>query len=321
VSDAADPAAAGPILTVGEALVSLTAPCGIRLLDASSLHVHIAGAELNFAIALRRLGAPSAFAGAVGVDPWGERVRRSLLAEGVEIADLPSDDGRPTAVLFKEGASGPDLRVHYLRRGAAGSAYAGGEALREAARRARGLHLTGISLNLGAPLRAACLEALAALDAGAFVSFDLNVRHKLGPPEAWREAIELVADRAGLMLATREELTAVGADVDALGERLSARGAALMVRTDGAETVVHTAEGRLRVAPPPARGPVADAVGAGDAFAAAVVATRLGGADWPRAALAGHLAGGFAVGRLGDYEGAPYAYELDELLADGGISR
>jgi 2-dehydro-3-deoxygluconokinase len=321
VSDAADPPAAGPILTLGEALVSLAAPTGLRLLDAPSLDVHIAGAELNFAIALRRLGARAAFAGAVGRDPWGERVRRALLGEGVEIVDLPMDGLRPTALLFKEGASGPDLRVHYLRRGAAGSAYAGGEALRQAARRARGLHLTGISLNLGPPLRAACLEALAAVGRGAFVSFDLNVRHKLGPPEAWREAIELVAGRADLVLATREELTSVGADVDVLGSRLTARGAALMVRAEGAETVVHTAEGRLRVAPPPARGPVVDTVGAGDAFAAAVVATRLGGADWPRVALAGHLAGGFAVGRLGDYEGAPYAHELDELLADGGISR
>ena len=313
--------APAPVLTLGEALVSLGAPFGVRLEDAHALTVHIVGAELNFAIALRRLGLAAAFAGAVGDDPWGARVRRTLQGEGVAIVDLTRDPERPTALLFKEGAAGPDLRVHYRRRDAAGAAYGGGSALLEAAHGARGLHLTGISFNLGGPLRQACLAALAAVGAGAFVSFDLNVRHRLGPPAAWREALEAVAGRADLVLATREELASVAVDAASLGRRLAARGAALVLRADGADSLIHAPGGPFSVTPPALRGPVADAVGAGDAFAAAVVALRLGGSAWPRAVLAGHLAGGFAVGRLGDYEGAPYASELDELLSGGGVSR
>lgn len=317
----ADAGGTGPFLAVGEALVSFGAPVGVRLEDAPAVSVHVAGAELNFAVGLVRLGVPSTFAGAVGDDVWGRRVRRALAAEGVGVDALASDPGRPTGLLFKEGVAGPDLRVHYRRRDSAGAAYVGGEVLRRVARAARGLHMSGISLVVGSGLRAACLEALAALTPDAFCSFDLNVRRTLAPAAAWRSALAHVGERADLVLATRQELEGVGVDAAGLGQRLGARGAALVLRSDGGETEIHGPEGIERVAPPLPRGPVVDVVGAGDAFAAAVVALRLGGAPWARAVFAGHLAGACAVGRLGDYEGAPYKAELEVLFGGGGLSR
>lgn len=317
----ADPGGAGPFLAVGEALVSFGAPVGVRLEDAQAVSVHVAGAELNFAVGLVRLGVPATFAGAVGEDVWGRRVRRALAAEGVGTEALAGDPERPTGLLFKEGVAGPDLRVHYRRRDSAGAAYAGGEVLKRVARAARGLHMSGISLVVGSGLRSACLDALARLTPGAFCSFDLNVRRTLAPPGAWRAALADVLARADVVLATRQELEGVGVDASDVGRRLGARGAALVLRSDGGETEIHGPEGVERVAPPRPRGPVVDVVGAGDAFAAAVVARRLAGATWPGAVLAGHLAGAYAVGRLGDYEGAPYAAELDMLVGGGGLSR
>ncbi len=306
---------------MGEALAAFAAPAGVRLEDASCLSAHVVGAELNVAIGLARLGVASAFAGAVGDDVWGRRVRRALAAEGVDACALSTDDQRPTALLFKEGAAGGGLRVHYRRSGSAGAAYRGGETLERLARVARGLHVTGISLVVGAPLRAACLAALRALPAAALFSFDLNVRRTLGPPPVWREALEAVLGRADLVFATGEELAVVGLAADSVAERLGARGGALIVRGEAAESEVHAAGAVERVTAPAPGAPVLDVVGAGDAFAAAAIAMRLRGEPWRRAALAGHLAGGAVVSRLGDYEGAPYASELEALLQGGAVSR
>ena len=311
---------AGRYLALGEAMVAFDAPSGRRLEDTAAVAVHVAGAELNVAVGLSRLGVPSAFAGAVGDDPWGRRVRKALGGEGVEASALRVDPKRPTGLLFKEGTAGGALRVHYRRRGSAAAAYRGGAVLERLLADCRGLHLTGISLVVGEALRATSIEAVERLPEGAYLSFDLNVRRTLAAAPAWHAGLERVARRADLVLATVEELDAVGVDVPALGRDLAGRGGALLAR-DGAGTEGYAADGRLRVLAPPPVGPVVDTVGAGDAYAAAVIAMRLAGAGWEVAVRAGHLAGGFAVGTLGDYEGAPDARELDMLLGGNFLSR
>lgn len=306
----------GPFVTVGEMLAVFAAPPGEALETAPSLRVFAAGAEFNVATGLRRLGVPSAFFGAVGDDPWGRRLVRQGRAEGVDMDGVRVVPDRPTAVLFRDALGpGGSPRVHYLRRAAAGSAYAPDEALARAVGRARGVHTTGISLCLSPSLAGAALAALAGAPAGALRSFDLNVRRKVADPPAWRHAWRQVEERLDVAFATVQELEDVGLDPAEVGEGASRRGTTLVLRDDDGPTRIVGPDGRFEVPRPAPAGPALDTVGAGDAFAAAVLALRLDGVPWPEAVCAGHLAGARSVTVLGDVEGSPDRSELDRLRA------
>src|SRR5215211_4505260 len=54
------------------------------------------GTTTNTAVALARLGASVAFAGLVGEDEAGERMRAALSAEGVDVSWLGVRPGEPT---------------------------------------------------------------------------------------------------------------------------------------------------------------------------------------------------------------------------------
>ena len=110
------------VLTVGEALISLTPIGGSSLQDAEQLYVSAAGAELNVAVHLARLGVPTRLASSVGDDPMGRRLRASLGRAGVDTTFLEADPVRHTAVYLKDPQAAT-AAVYYYRAGSAASAY------------------------------------------------------------------------------------------------------------------------------------------------------------------------------------------------------
>ena len=67
------------VVSLGEPLVQLSPPSGRRLQSTGTLEVHTAGAEMNVAVGLARLGHRSAFVGRVGRTP---SVRASSTSSG-----------------------------------------------------------------------------------------------------------------------------------------------------------------------------------------------------------------------------------------------
>lgn len=311
----------GAVVTVGEALVALDAGES-RVEDAPSLALHVVGAELNYAVGLVRLGVPARFLGAVGADPFGRRVLRAARAEGVDVAGVESDPERPTGLMVKDlpGLDG-EPSVLYLRRGSAGGFYRGGARLSEALVGARGFHVTGISLCRQDGLDQAAAQLLEEGRQLEWRSFDLNVRLRLGRPERWREILAYALPRTATFFATEEEVRALGLEAEELAGLAARHGTVLVLRRGRRPTEIRTPDGAVeRVEPVYARRPVSP-FGAGDAFAAAVTAWRLGGASWREAVEAGHLAGAMAARTGGDFEGAPYREELEALLRGPALQR
>ncbi len=312
------------VVTLGEALVSFSVASGHRLEDSRLLEPRVAGAELNVAIGLARLEVPVQFFGQVGDDPWGRRILAVARGEGVDVSGVTVHPDRPTGVMFKESVGlGSGVRVYYLRQGSAARLYRGSRDLESACRRARALHLTGISLSLGPSLRWACDRALQAAPRSILRVLDLNVRLRLASPEDWRSLLDRYLPEVNVLLATTEELLAVGLEPDAVVRRAAALGVTAVLRCGVAPTEVLVAgdrEERFHVEPVSAER-VVDTVGAGDAFASSLIAMRLEGADWTTAVRAGHLAGAMVVGGRGDYEGAPYRRELRALLGSDWVER
>lgn len=293
------------VACVGEPLAVLTPPVGSTLEDAASFVVGVAGAELNVAIHLARLGVPARFVGAVGEDPFGRRIVATLRAEGVDVSAVAVRPVRPTGFYFKEHQRAPRA-VYYYRRGSATAMFPPGPAAVFATDVAH-VHLSGITVALSDPAREAvgALLARRAADRAAgqphpTVSFDVNFRAALWAAEAAGPALVAAAERADLVFVGLDEARAVwGCATAADVRRLLPRVPELVVKDSERPVTIFTADAApVQVAPEAVR--VIEPVGAGDAFAAGYLAARRAGACPAAAARAGHGLAAHVMGSIGD---------------------
>ncbi|WP_158373758.1 sugar kinase [Cellulosimicrobium cellulans] len=312
---AADPPAGPDLVTLGEALVALVATDGVPLLHAARYDRWVVGAESNVAVGVARLGHRVAFCGRVGDDTSGEVVRRFLRGEGVDDAAVRTTPGRATGLIVRDAPSGRPVDLVYHRTAAAGSALSPGDVPLAVVRSARATHLTGISAMLGdGPCAAVQSAAHAARGAGRYVTLDPNVRRRLGPPAAWRSALEPLVGLADAVLVGDEELAVLGGGCG-IGWFLD-RGAPLVVVKRGAAGATAT-DGTTTWTVPARPVPLVDPVGAGDAFAAGWISAWLRGKDVEDGLREGAAVAACVVATRGDVDGLPTAAERDHVLADG----
>ncbi|MEU6609525.1 PfkB family carbohydrate kinase [Streptomyces shenzhenensis] len=172
------------------------------------------------------------------------------------------------------------------------------------------IHVTGITAMLSASAHAAVHQLFdLAAEHGALVSFDPNVRRKLGAATQWRETVGPLLKRAHLVFAGSdelEELTGMPADVAASRLLSDAAHSVIVKRPDHSVTLL-TRDGQW--SQPTRAAAVVDPVGAGDALAAGFLSARLGSRP-PDEALEAGVAAAHVVGAVLDNEGLPNAREL-----------
>ena len=107
------------IVTFGEAMIRLTPPGMQRLEQAHAFDVWVAGAELNVAVGLARLGGSAGWVSRLPDNPLGRRVAAHARANGVDTAGVAwTEEGRlglffvevgqaprPSATLYDRGDS------------------------------------------------------------------------------------------------------------------------------------------------------------------------------------------------------------------------
>src|SRR5919198_2626955 len=195
------------LVTLGEVLLRLAIPSPGRIETVRQLDVQIGGAEANVAAAGARLGLRTAWISALPANPWGERVRRELTGHGVDCSGVRMVEGARMGVYFVEyGAPPRPIRVLYDRRDSAFARLRDDEVNWESVRRARLVHLTGITPALGATARGLTERALRE---AAMVSFDLNFRAALWSPSDARGFSESVMPTARFVFVGREEARTV----------------------------------------------------------------------------------------------------------------
>jgi 2-dehydro-3-deoxygluconokinase len=304
-----------PLLAIGETMALLTTAEIGRLRHAASLTLGVAGAESNVAIGARRLGCPAAWVGRVGDDELGELVVSRIRAEGVDVAGVVRDPGAPTSLMVKERRTADLVRVLYYRRHGPGSRLEPGDLDPAQVVGAGVLHLTGITPALGDSARATVEYAIElAKGAGVPVSFDLNYRSTLWPPDRAAAVCRDLAARADLVFAGDDEAELLGLSGDPadLASGLADLGAGHAVVKLGDRGAVAAVDGHLHaVDPVPVR--AVDPVGAGDAFVAGYLAETLAGRPVPDRLATAAACGAFAVTVPGDWEGLPTRDELATL--------
>ncbi|HSW10272.1 MAG TPA: sugar kinase [Bacillota bacterium] len=306
------------VLTLGEPMVLFSAGTAGPLRHVSHFAKYTAGAELNFSIALTRLGIPTGFVTKLGEDEFGEFILACMRAEGLDTSLVSRSALQPTGVYFKEYRGPGDPKVHYYRRGSAASALSSEDLRRDWLAGVKIVHITGITPALSSSCQTAC-EALLdmAEDAGAAISFDPNYRPLLHDRMDVRRFMADYLRRADILFMNEREaellfgstdFAAVRRQAHEMGPRtvvlkLGRRGAAVSTVSDG------TSRDAVQV-PALEIERFVDPVGAGDGFAAGFLFGLMSG--WPpeKCLAAGNYVGAMATTVAGDYEGYPFLAEL-----------
>jgi fructokinase len=244
------------VLVVGESLIDV-----VHRPDGTTVE-HAGGSAANVAVALARLGRPVQFLTAYGADDHGAVLARHLNQSAVGLVGDPRVLARTATAMATIAADGsasytfdiewrlPDLpeldpvAVHACSIGAV---------LEPGANEVRRL--------------------LERLRPHATISYDVNARPAVtgAGPEVVR-AVEDVAALADLVKASDEDLGVLypGAPLDQTVQRLLGLGPSGLVVTRGRRGAVWFADG-LRVEVPAVEADVADTIGAGDTFGAAMI--------------------------------------------------
>jgi len=305
------------ILTIGEALVEVMRTGIDQPLNQPGPFVgpYPSGAPFIFAVQAARLGVKSAAFGSVGADPFGDCLLNQLAADGVVTEGIRQLPEQATGVAFVAyNADGSRNFVFSLG--------AGGHISSDMLDKAqfaglRCFHIMGSTLSMSEAALAVGREALAlAVDAGALISFDPNLRPELLPAEEARIAFVPFIDAADIFLPTEEELlqlTAAGSVDQAIEDLLRARPDRKIVVTRGADGCsVYTTDARMDV--PGYAVDEIDPTGAGDCFDAGFISGILEGKSVREAAQLANACGALAVTEKGPMAGAKSRAEVEQFM-------
>ncbi len=303
--------AVSDVLTFGEAMALFMAQTTGGLATVEHFQKAAAGAELNVAIGLSRLGLRVDYVSAIGRDSFGAYLRETLLHEGIDTRFLREDPSRSTGLMLKTRTDdGSDPQIEYHRRGSAASAMSPSD-ITWAAFPSRHLHLTGIALALSPQTRELSLMLVQqARAAGASISFDPNLR-----PQLWKSTTEMVktinqvASLCDVVLPGIEEARLLTGQnsLEAMAEFYLQSGARqVAIKLGGSGAYCKEDDGSsagTTVAPFPVK--VVDTVGAGDGFAVGVISGLLEKLPLQEAAMRGNFIASKVIQFHGDSTGLP----------------
>lgn len=264
----------------GECMVELS------LTGADSARVGYAGDTFNTAVYLRRLGRPAAYATALGRgDRFSLGVLGLMRTEGIDTDLVTEVEGRLPGLYAIERDAAGERSFFYWRGEAPIRDYARladlGR-LRSAFLAADLIYLSGISLAVvGEDGRRVLTQMISeAAAAGVAVAFDPNHRPRLWRSrEAARAAMEAIVPACRFLSFGDEEVESLfGRPGEALAVEWARSGLEVVRRDAGRSAHVHRGDRVDSIAPMPAP-KVVDTTGAGDAFNAAYLASRMGGEE------------------------------------------
>ena len=272
------------VVTLGEAMLRLTACRGVRIRDARALDVYVAGAEANVAAGLSRLGVSAAWVSRLPSNALGARVADDLRAMGVDVAHIAwTDEGRLGVFFSEPGAPPRPTSVVYDREGSAFAGMCVEHLDVDVLDGAAWAMVSGIVPALGdagAALASHFFDAAASR--GVAVCLDINHRALLWSAQAAREGLMPSIRRASLVVCAERDARVVfglaGASEDALvGMRALAAPSGTVVLTCGAQGAIACGPDGTVHRAGAMQTDIIDRFGMGDAFVAGLLAGLLEG--------------------------------------------
>ncbi|BAN05761.1 sugar kinase [Levilactobacillus brevis] len=312
------------VVTIGEplAVFAATEP-NVSLVAAQRFQKFVAGAELNVAVGLARLGHSVSYVSAVGQDPLGQFILDQLQAAHVDHQHVQVSADYWTGFYLKQRVTQGDPATYYYRKNSAAANLDPQVLASLDLTHVKLGHLSGIFAALSTNDQAIYRELNRRLLAvGATVVFDPNLRPTLWPSRAemCRVTNQLARDAQIVLPGLNEGTILTGeADPVAIADfylqqstvtqvvivKLGAAGALLKVRGQAAQRVpgVHVDS-------------VVDTVGAGDGFAVGLISGLLAGVPITAAVQRACAIGALAVTTPGDNDGYPTPAQLTRFYRE-----
>jgi fructokinase len=274
-----------PVLCIGELLIDLIASDGSTSLEnAGAFVARPGGAPANVAVALARLGVPSAFCGVVGNDPFGKRLRGILDSNNVDTWRLRLSDEEDTTIAFAWKNERGDGEFHLLRLA---DRLVNIDDIDDSAIESTVAIVIGSVALAADPSRVAIEHAVEiATERDVPICVDVNIRPSmwfsaesarifLGPLIKSATLLKLSVDDARFLFETGDDFDSIFAELNALARPFTvltdgARGAWFAKRTAEGPWFEHVSAFQVEAVEP---------TGAGDAFTAAII-SRLIANNW-----------------------------------------
>jgi fructokinase len=292
---------------------------------------HPGGAPANVSVAVARLGGRAAFVGMFGRDMFGDLLLGELVAAGVDTSHTHRTAKANTALAFVSHAANGERDFSFYRPPSADLLFRDADFDASVFAADTIFHAGSCSMTEPGSAAATLQGMTHARNAGALVSYDMNLRPPLWPrgedpaPTIWR-----ALERADFVKLSAEELAFLAASTgaeDAVLAQLWNAHAKLVVVTDGehaARWFTPHASGERRTFPVRA----VDTTGAGDAFVggclyqfaqagldAATFEAFVADADRLDATLRfASACGALAVTRAGSFAAMPALAEVEVFL-------
>ena len=294
------------LFTFGESLSVFISSDSDSVMSATKFERVTAGAEVNVAVALSRLGLKAQYFSRFGNDQLGSVMLADIKAEGVDVSLAKRVDSFTGAMVRNPGKSAP-VEISYLRKGSAASTIEPSDILDSYISSTRWLHATGITCAIsesGAKTVKHALEKAAQLKIKS--SFDLNIRRKLWSEEQARKALEPIAKDVELLIGGEDEYQVVFGQVEPkqILAEVNKRGCKIAVMTKGDQKMRFSIDGNYEEITPP-KVVAVDPVGSGDAFTGGVIAGLLSGMSTTQALEQGSICGALVASMFGDWTGIP----------------
>ncbi|HEM6742190.1 TPA: sugar kinase [Citrobacter farmeri] len=306
------------VITIGEAMAMFVATQTGDLAEVEQFIKRVAGAELNVATGLARLGLKVGWVSRVGNDSFGRFVLNSLKKEGIDAQGVTLDERYATGFQLKSKVeNGTDPIVEYFRNGSAASHLSVADYNEAYFSAARHLHLSGVAAALSASSYELLAHTARTMKAqGKTLSFDPNLRPVLWKSEAEMvEKLNRLAFQADWVLpGLREGMILTGQQTpEGIADFYLRHGVKAVVLKTGADGAWYkTADGEKGSVAPVKVDNVVDTVGAGDGFAVGVISALLEGRTLHQAVTRGNKIGALAIQVQGDSEGLPTRETLGE---------
>ncbi|MCZ9454051.1 sugar kinase [Klebsiella michiganensis] len=299
------------VITIGEAMAMFVATETGELAEVEHFMKRVAGAELNVATGLARLGLSVGWVSRVGADSFGRFVLTALTKEGIDARGVSTDGRYATGFQLKSKVeNGTDPIVEYFRKGSAASHLSPDDFKESYFASARHLHLSGVAAALSESSYALLDRAARTMKAqGKTISFDPNLRPTLWKSEAEMvEKLNRLAFQADWVLpGLKEGMILTGQQTpEAIADFYLSHGVrAVIIKTGSDGAWYKTADGEQGAVAAIKVDNVVDTVGAGDGFAVGVISALLEGKPLPQAVKRGNKIGSLAIQVQGDSEGLP----------------
>lgn len=282
----------------------------------------LAGAEVNVAIGLKRLGHSVAYVTKLGTDPFGTYIENKLREEGLDV-QITKDEHHFTGYQLKGKVLEGDPEVFYYRKNSAASCLSVEDIEKVNFEGAKVLHITGIPPALSKSCREATYRLIErARENEMLVSFDPNLRPTLWESEdVMIRTINDIASKADIVLpGTGEGKILMGSEKpEEISEFYRKNGAKAVIVKVGGDGAYGDWEGEKAFFPGYKVKEVVDTVGAGDGFAVGILSAWLEGMKMPEMVDRGNAIGSIQVSVASDNEGLPTKEELDAYMKEARL--